>query len=53
MNRPRGSHDWVSPNPVKPEKVEKLRVKDYIHLIKKPTKREKEDWFKKYKDKLK
>ena len=53
VNRPRGSHDWVSPKPVKPEKVEKLKVKNYIKLIRNATKEEKEKWFKENGDKLK
>ena len=53
VNRPRGSHEWVSSKPIKPEKVERLSVKNYIHLIKKATKKEKKDWLKKYGKKLK
>ena len=52
-NRPKGSPQWVSSESVKPKKVEKLLVKDYIHLIRKATKKEKEKWVKEYGDKLK
>lgn len=34
-NIPRGSPQWVSSKPVKPIKIEKLKVKDYIHFINK------------------
>ena len=44
-NRPDGSHQWVSPRPVKPEKIEKLSIRKYLHLIRKATKKEKERWF--------
>ena len=53
VNRPKGSHEWVSPKLIKPENVEKLKFKDYIKLIRKETKEEKEKWFKEYGDKLK
>jgi len=39
---------WVSKKPVKPFKIEKLAVKDYLYLIRKATKKEKENWFKKH-----
>ena len=44
INKPRGSHQWVSLKAVKPEKIEKLKVKDYLYLIRKATKIEKEKW---------
>ena len=52
-NKPKGSPQWVSPESVKPEKVEELLVKDYIHLIRKATKKEKEKWMNEYGDKRK
>ena len=51
-NRPKGSPQWVSSKSVKPKKIEKLLVEDHIHLIRKATKQEKEDWLKKYGDKI-
>ncbi len=51
-NRPRGSHQWVSLTPVKPAKLEKLLVKDYIHLVRKATEKEKKEFFEKHKDTL-
>ena len=50
QNRPKGSHQWVSLKPVKPVKIEKLLVKNYIHLIRKAAKKEKEEWHKKFGD---
>ena len=38
------SWQWVSYKPVKPIMVEKLKVKDYIYLIRKATKKEKKMW---------
>jgi hypothetical protein len=49
-NIPKGSNQWISLKPVKPLKVEKLPVKDYIHLIRKATKKEKEE-YNKFRDK--
>lgn len=49
-NIPRGSLQWVSREAVKPKKVERLLVKDYIHLIRKATKKEKENWTKNEKE---
>lgn len=42
------SWQWVSHKPVKPIKVEKLKNRDYIHLIRKATKKEKDMWRKEY-----
>jgi len=39
-NIPQGSPQWVSSKSVKPEKIEKLLVKNYLHLIRKATKKE-------------
>ena len=50
---PKGSTQWVSFKPVKPIKIERLRVSDYIHLIRKATKKEEDAWNRKYKDKIK
>ncbi len=47
-NKPKGSSQWVSLRRVLPKKVEKLRVEDHIHLLRKATKQEKKDWVKKY-----
>ena len=41
-------HQFVSLVAVKPLKVEKLKVEDFIHLIKKATKEETDYWMKKY-----
>jgi hypothetical protein len=46
------SWQWASNQPVKFSKVKKLKTKDYLHLIRKATKKEKEDWFKKHKSEL-
>lgn len=46
-------HQYVCVNPVKPIKIEKLKIKDYIHLIKFATDKEKESFSKKYNIKLK
>ena len=51
--RPKKSHQWVSLKFIKPLKIEKLPVKKYINLVRKATKKEKKDWNKKFKDKLK
>ena len=46
----RGSQ-YYSEVPVKPLKVEKLAIKDYLSLINKATKKERENFLKKYKSK--
>jgi len=51
-SRPRGSHQYVSLVSVKPFKVERLLVSDYIHLVRKATDEEKKEWFGKYKHKI-
>ena len=51
-SRPRGSHQYVSLTPVKPEKIERLAVKDYIHLVRRATEEEKKEWFGKYQHKI-
>jgi len=48
-NKPRGSGQWISSKSVKPIKIEKFEVKDYIHLVRKPTKKELKEWNKKLK----
>lgn len=53
QSKPKGSHQWVSLTPVKPEKIEKILISDYIFLVRKATKEEKENWNKKYGDKIK
>ena len=42
-------HQYISKVPVKPIKIEKIKVSDYKHLIKKATKIETQKWMKKYK----
>jgi len=44
---------WISFKPVKPSKIERLAVKDHIHLIRKATYQEKEKFAKKYEEKIK
>jgi hypothetical protein len=39
---------WVSYEEVKPIKVKKIKVKEYIHLVRKATKKEKERFYKKH-----
>jgi len=51
-SRPRGSHQYISLTPVKPEKIERLAVKDYIHLVRRATEEEKKKWFGKYEHKI-
>ena len=43
-NCPKGSSQWISFEPSKPVKIEKLKVKDYIHLIRRPTPSEGKKW---------
>ena len=43
------SHQLVSKKSVKPIKIEKLNIKDYLKLVRKATKKEIENFFKKYK----
>ena len=45
------SSQWHSVQNVKPIKVEKLKVKDFLHLIRKATPDEIEEWNKKYRTK--
>ena len=42
-------NQYVSTKPVKPIKIEKIIVKNYIHLVEKSTKKETLNWCKKYK----
>ena len=42
-------HQYYSTDPVKPIKIEKLVVQDYLHLVRKATKKEKKMLFEKYK----
>lgn len=48
-NKPEGSYQYVSLTSVKPEKIERLTVKDCIHLVRKATEEEKKMWITKYK----
>ena len=41
-------HQFVSLVEVKPNRTEKLKVKDYMHLIRKATEKETDYWVKKY-----
>ena len=41
---------WYSLKSVKPSKLEKLSVKEHIHLVRKATDKERKNFFKKYKD---
>lgn len=52
-NKPSGSCQWVSLKPVKPVRMERLSVKDHIHLVRKASKKEREKWFSKFSSKLK
>lgn len=49
----KNSSQWVSSKKVKPIKIKKLKVKDYIYLIRKATQKEVEKLYKKYKLKMK
>ena len=40
-NTPKGSWQWISKKEVKPIKTEKIKVEDYMHLIRRPTQKEK------------
>jgi len=42
-------HQYYSSKPVKPSKVEKLRVEDYISLVRESTDLERKKFFEKYK----
>ena len=46
-------HQYHSTEPVKPSKVEKLKINDYISLVRKATDSEREKFFEKYKHKFK
>ena len=50
--RPPRSHQWVSIESVKPTKIEKLLVKDYLYLIRRATEKEKKEFFEKYSNKI-
>ncbi|MDO8508742.1 MAG: hypothetical protein Q7S27_03605 [Nanoarchaeota archaeon] len=51
-SKPRGSHQYVSLVSVKPKKIERLLVKNYIHLVRKATDTEKDKWTEKFAHKL-
>lgn len=42
---PKGSGQWVSRKPIKPIKVERLEVRNYLNLLKKATKKQKEEFY--------
>lgn len=44
----RKSPQWISVVKVKPLKIEKLKIKDYLHLVRKATKKEIHDFFKRH-----
>lgn len=48
VKSPNIKHQFISEVSVKPLKIEKLKVKDYLDLIRKATKKEKEVWMNKY-----
>ena len=52
QSKPRGSHQYLSLMPVKPEKIERLLLRDYIYLVRRATEKEKEEWFEKYRHKI-
>ena len=43
---------WISYNAIKPIKIEKLYVKNYVHLIRKATNKERENFLTKHKKEL-
>ena len=51
-DRPKGSHQYVSLKPVKPKKIERLSVKEYIELVREASEKEKKEWFGKYQHKI-
>lgn len=52
-NQPKGSHQWVSFKRVKPLKTLRLRVDDFKGLVKIATKKEREEWYKKFEKEIK
>ncbi len=48
-NMPLGSAQWASFEPVRPEKIEKLLVTSYLHLIRKASRKERLEFFKEHK----
>ncbi len=47
-NIPKGSHQWISSDPVKPVRIEKLSVKENIYLVRKATEEETEAHIQKF-----
>lgn len=47
-NIPKSSNQYISPKAVKPLLTEKLRVKDYLYLIRKATQKERKEWIRKF-----
>ena len=43
-NVPRGSLQWVSKKTVTPVKIERLSTKKYLHLIRRASPKEREEW---------
>ena len=39
---------WISESPVKPVKVERIKIKDYLNLVRDATEAEKQNWVRKY-----
>ena len=44
----KGSKQWHSIKKVKPVKIEKIKVKDYLYLVRKTSREETKRWLKKY-----
>lgn len=51
-NKPKGSHQYLSLISVRPEKIEKLMMKDYINLVRQASIKEKKEFFDRYKPKI-
>jgi len=48
-----GGDQWYSDKPVKPTQVERLKIEDYLHLVRKANDKETKQFFRTYKHKLK
>ncbi len=48
IEKPGGSHQWLSSISVKPIKIERLKTKDFKKLIRKPAYKEKKEYQNKY-----
>lgn len=47
-----GGTQWISLKPVKPIKVKKIQVKNFIYLIRKATKKERHEFLQKFGHKI-